>query len=91
MPDPPQHPAGIEQREIAHGPGLILGLADRNAEGVGDLLLTQMPPPIVRVLHQQMHLEILRVLGDVELLQQETAIAVVDVREGVVGPGDGEA
>lgn len=79
MPDPPQHPGRIEQGEIANPPRPILGRPDRHPERLRDLLFVQMPPPIVRVLHQQMHLEIPRVLGDVELLQQEAAMAVVDV------------
>lgn len=91
MPDPPQHPARVDQREIAKHPQPILRRPDLHPERLRDLLLVQMPPPIVRVLHQQMHLEIPRVLGDVEVLQQETAVAMVDVGEGVVGPGDGEA
>ena len=50
-----------------------------------------MGMPVVNILHQQMHLEVARVHGVVEGLQQEARLAVANVGKIVRGPWDLEA
>lgn len=47
MPDPPQHSAGIEQREIANHPRPILRYPDSHPKRQRDLLFVQMHFDIV--------------------------------------------
>jgi hypothetical protein len=87
--NPPQHAAGIEQREVAHGPGPIGGLADSHAE----LRRKGARPciPGVGVAHQQVHLETGAEGRLVVVLQQEAGAAVTNVSQVLVVPRNLEA
>ncbi len=82
--DAPKYAAWIEQFEIAHRPRLIHWLAEFHIEALGDSLFRQMRMPIVNVFNEQMHHEILRVLDDVEILQEKTTFADVKVRNLII-------
>src|SRR5688572_17540994 len=51
--DTPQHAAGIEQREVPHGPRPILWFADPDTEAPGHRF--RLLVPVADVLDEQMH------------------------------------
>jgi hypothetical protein len=79
--DAPQHTAWIKEDEVTDAPGPVFRDAHSDTEALADALCFDVLMPMIHVLDEQMHEEVFRVLLDKELLQQETAVAAMEVRQ----------
>src|SRR5262245_41225516 len=79
--DAPENAGRIDQREVSDAPGTILRWPEARSEALHDSRSDDMPVPVVRVLDQQAHHEIVGMVGDIELLQQKARVAVTHVGE----------
>ncbi len=84
MADTPQHSTGIGEREVSHCPRSIFWRAELDAEPFDEALRRYMLVPVVGVLDEQVHHEVVRQLLDVEVLKQERAATEMEIRQ-VVG------
>lgn len=62
-----------------------------DSEASSNVLPSDVSVPVVDVLDKEVHLEVVRVIGNVEPLEQEAGSADVEVGKTLVTPRHGEA
>ena len=84
-------PLGSKSVKSRMAHGLFSGFANLHTKTITNSAGAYVLMPVVDILHQQMHLEVARVDGLIEGLQQEARFAVANVGKVFRGPRDLEA
>ena len=91
MTDAPQHSAWIRESEVSHCPWPIFRRTKSDAKLLDQAVRRNVCVPVVGILDEQVHHEVVRQLLDVEVLKHESEVAGVEIRQIVGGESHLEA